>query len=418
LLFVDGEVAAGLAGSIDPQIKIVGLDAAAPHRPFEDWIAPPGARPDPVDIDPETTFNIIYSSGTTGTPKGIVHTHQMRWSAIGGMGAFDGSPSIVSLVSTPLYSNTTLAAFLPTLGLGGCAVLMRKFEATAFLELAQRHRVSHAMLVPVQYRRLLQHPGFDTFDLSSFRTKFSTSAPFPAELKAEVLRRWPGGLVDYYGMTEGGGVLVLAAHLHPDKLHTVGRPAPGHDVRLIDESGLEVGPGVVGEVVGRSGAMMAGYNNRPGATAEAEWFDADGARFIRTGDLGRFDEDGFLELIGRKKDMIISGGFNIYPSDLEAVIVQYPDVLEVAVVGVRSDRWGETPVAFVTERPGRRIGVEDLSQFVAQRLNKTQRPSSYLIVDELPRSPIGKVLKRELRASWSPTASRETPPLAEPINQH
>ena len=226
-------------------------------------------------------------------------------------------------------------------------MLLEKFDVAKFLALAEQHRATHAMLVPVQYRRLMSYPDFDAYDLSSFRMKFSTIASFAAELKADVLKRWPGGLIEYYGMTEGGGSIVLIAHEHPDKLHTVGRAAPGADIRLIDEDGREVAGGEIGEVVGHSAAMMNGYHNQPGKTAEAEWRDADGKRFIRTGDVGRIDEDGFLTLMDRKKDMIISGGFNIYPSDLEAVIAGHPDVLEVAVVGVPSEQWGETPIALV-----------------------------------------------------------------------
>jgi acyl-CoA synthetase (AMP-forming)/AMP-acid ligase II len=283
---------------------------------------------------------------------------------------------------------------------------MKKFDVVKFLEAASRHRATHAMLVPVQYRRLMEHPGFDDYDLSSFKMKFSTSAPFAAALKAEVLRRWPGGLVEYYGMTEGGGSFVLAAHEHPDKLHTVGVPIPGHDIRLIDESGREVAVGEIGEVVGRSSAMMNGYHNQPGKTAEAEWFDSEGRRFIRTGDVGRFDEDGFLTLMDRKKDMIISGGFNIYPSDLEAVILQHPAVAEAAVAGAPSDAWGETPVAFVTLKEGGAARGEEIMQFVNGRVGKTQRLAAAVILDALPRSAIGKVLKRELRDGYVAGAYR------------
>jgi long-chain acyl-CoA synthetase len=307
----------------------------------------------------------------------------------------------VTLTSTPLYSNTTLVSVFPTLGLGGTLVLMKKFDALGYLERAQKHRATHTMLVPVQYRRIMALPEFARFDLSSFRMKFSTSAPFPADLKADVLKRWPGGLVEYYGMTEGGGSCRLIAHEHPDKLHTVGQPMPGHEVRLIDEEGRQVSPGEVGEVVGRSASMMNGYHNQPEKTAAAEWYSPDGLRFIRTGDVGRFDDDGFLVLMDRKKDMIISGGFNIYPTDIESVIARHPDVLETAVVGVPSEKWGETPVAFVTPRPGRTLDVADLSRFVNELVGKTQRPSAYEIVEALPRSAIGKVLKRELRDRFS-----------------
>ncbi|MDO9430116.1 MAG: AMP-binding protein, partial [Phenylobacterium sp.] len=304
-----------------------------------------------------------------------------------------------------LYSNTTLVSFLPTISNGGTAVLMPKFDVKQFLDLSEKHRATHAMLVPVQYRRLMEYPDFDRYDLSSYRMKFATSAPFSAQLKRQVLDRWPGGLVEFYGMTEGGGSCGLQAHEFPDKLHTVGRPLPGHDIRLIGEDGREVAQGEVGEVIGRSGAMMVGYHNQPGKTSESEWYSPDGLRFIRTGDVGRFDEDGFLTLMDRKKDMIISGGFNIYPSDLEAEIVQHESVLEAAVVGVLSDKWGETPVAFVALKPDQTITPDALKDWVNAKLGKTQRLADLQLVDQLPRSHIGKVLKRELRDAYKGPAT-------------
>ena len=217
-------------------------------------------------------------------------------------------------------------------------------------------------------------------------------------------------------MTEGGGTCILEAHAHPDKLHTVGRPAPGHDIRLIDDAGHELGAGATGEVVGHSASMMTGYHGQPEKTREAEWFDATGKRFIRTGDVGRFDADGFLTLLDRKKDLIISGGFNVYPSDLEDVLREHPAVQEVAVVGVPSSRWGETPVAFVVLRPAppgarpdgpaaaqAQLG-SDLLAWANARLGKTQRLHRVELLAELPRSAIGKVLKRELRDRWSAMA--------------
>jgi long-chain acyl-CoA synthetase len=230
--------------------------------------------------------------------------------------------------------------------------------------------------------------------------KFCTSAPFSARLKADVLARWPGGLVEYYGMTEGGGTCILEAHNYPDKLHTVGKTAEGHDIRLIDEDGREVAPGEIGEVVGRSGSMMTGYQNQPQKTREAEWYDAQGNRFIRTGDVGRFDAEGFLTLMDRRKDMVISGGFNIYPSDLEAVLRQHPAVADVAVVGVPSEAWGETAVAFVVPAAGA-LPEEELRAWTNERLGKTQRLTGLRYLPELPRSDIGKVLKRQLRDTWT-----------------
>lgn len=389
VVFVDASALASLAGqSLDARIVVLG-DAR-----FAAWLTS-ATTPRPVAIAPGDAFNIIYSSGTTGVPKGIVQSHAMRWAHLSRNpdARFDEA---VTLTATPLYSNTTLVSFLPTLGWGGTVVLMPKFEARAFLELAERHHATHTMLVPVQYQRIMAVPDFDAFDLSAFRFKSCTSAPFAAALKADIVARWPGLLVEYYGMTEGGGSTVLVANAHPTKLATVGVPIEGHDIRLIDDDGVEVPPGEAGEVIGRSPSMMTGYYRRDQATRGAEWFDGDGRRFIRHGDVGRFDADGFLTLLDRKKDLVISGGFNIYPSDLEAILREHPDVADCAVIGVPSERWGETPVGFDVPRAD---GSDDVTilDWTNARLGKTQRLSALHPIAELPRSAIGKVLKRDLR---------------------
>jgi acyl-CoA synthetase (AMP-forming)/AMP-acid ligase II len=396
--FLDAAVAATLAPAEMPDgVKRISLDGSNAGVPLDDWLPPEGSKPKEIEAAPDDPFNIIYSSGTTGTPKGIVQPNSMRWAHVR-RGMFYGyGAGAITMISTPLYSNTTLVSFLPTIALGGTAVLMQKFDVEKFLALCEQERVSHAMLVPAQYKRIMEHPNFGKYDLSNFRAKFSTSAPFPAALKADVLKRWPGGLIDSYGLTEGGGTCVLFAHEFPEKLHTVGKPAPGHDIRLIGEDGREAAKGEAGEVVGRSAIMMTEYHNRPDLTAAAEWFDAGGNRFLRTGDIGRFDDDGFLTLIDRRKDMIISGGFNVYPSDLEAVLARHEAVAEAAVVGTPSACWGETPVAFVVLREGHDIAPEALREWANQQLGKTQRIAEIRLKNELPRSPIGKVLKRELR---------------------
>jgi acyl-CoA synthetase (AMP-forming)/AMP-acid ligase II len=398
ILFLDSSTAASLQQTREKlKVPAVALDDSDSAPGFSDWLAPAEAKAEPVAIQPDWPFNIIYSSGTTGAPKGIVQPHVMRWAHVQRARQSGYGWDAVTLISTPLYSNTTLVCFFPTVALGGTTVLMAKFDAASYLALAQQHRVTHTMLVPVQYQRLMARPDFDRYDLSSFRMKFCTSAPFGAALKADILKRWPGGLTEYYGMTEGGGTCILYAHEHPDKLHTVGQPAPDHDIRLIDDAGKEVAPGETGEVVGHSGAMMKGYHKQPQKTAEAEWYDPSGKRFIRTGDVGRFDADGFLVLMDRKKDMIISGGFNIYPSDLEAILHRHPDVLEAAVVGVPSTKRGETPVAYVVPKTDTQLDARQLQAWVNDQVGKTQRLAALEIVDVLPRSAIGKVLKRELR---------------------
>jgi acyl-CoA synthetase (AMP-forming)/AMP-acid ligase II len=396
-LFLDRTADASLEGHTISARHLVAMDGSDVGDPLGAWIASEGETPAPVEIRPEDDFNIIYSSGTTGTPKGIIHSHALRWNHIT-RGAPNYGPAAATIFATPLYSNTTMASFMPTVGSGARTVLMRKFDARGFLELAERERATNTMLVPVQYRRIMAVEDFDRFDLSSFFMKFCTSAPFAAALKADILARWPGGLVEIYGMTEGGAAFVLEAHNHPDKLHTVGKPAPRHIVKVIDENGVELPEGSVGEIVGRSPAMMTGYNNRPDATEAMRWHDADGALFYRHGDIGRIDEDGFLILMDRAKDMIISGGFNIYPSDLEAILHADERVIEASVVGMPSEEWGETPVAFVVLRHG--AEAESVRAYCNARVGKTQRLSGIRQVAELPRSPIGKVLKRELREGF------------------
>lgn len=406
ILFLDAVVAKSLedmSGSI--AARRIALDDSPAGEALSAWLAPSDTAPKPVDVKPDWTFNIIYSSGTTGTPKGIAVPYSYRWAHVRLFTSLGYGPHASVLVSIPLYSNMTLSSFLPALSLGAKVVLMKKFDAGAYLMLAEHHRVTHSMMVPVQFQRIMAHPQFDQFDLSSFRMKSCGSAPFPSGLKADVLARWPGGLTEYYGMTEGGGVCALPAHERPDKLHTVGKPAPGHDMRVIDEDGQELPRGSIGEIVGRSGTMMAGYHNLPAKTAEVEWFDAEGRRFIRSGDVGRFDEDGFLVLLDRKKDMIISGGFNVYPSDVEAVMRTHMDVADVAVFGVPSERWGETPVACAVLREGSAVSAEQLQTWTNERLGKPQRLSAVCVVESLPRSDIGKVLKRQLRDSYGAVAS-------------
>ena len=392
---------ADVASSNDATDLTIGLGDAEDGVPsFDAWMAQYPADPPAVALDETDGFNLIYSSGTTGTPKGILQSHRMRSAHIERMGRFGYTPDSVTLVSTPLYSNTTLVSVIPALAHGGTVVLMRRFDSLGFLNLAQQWGATHAMLVPVQYRRLLDEATFDSFDLSAFQVKLSTSAPLKATLKREILDRWPGKLIEIYGMTEGGGTAVLDAGAHPDKLDTVGQPTEGTDIRIIDDDGNEVDVGVTGEVVGRSIAQMSGYYNRQDATDAATWHDDAGNAFIRTGDYGRFDEDGFLHLFDRKKDVIISGGFNIYASDLETILLHHDAVGDAAVIGVPSERWGETPLALVVRKPGSDDDAESILDWTNAQVGKTQRLSAIEFRETLPRNAIGKILKRELRAPY------------------
>jgi acyl-CoA synthetase (AMP-forming)/AMP-acid ligase II len=351
-------------------------------------------RETPVRADDD--FNIIYSSGTTGDPRGIVHSNRMRSYQVKRMGRLGLDDKTRLLVSTPLYSNATLVALLPTLALGGTAIIMPRFDPGRFLELSEKWRVTHAMLTTVQFRRLLDDPGFGKRDLSSYESKFSTGATFPVGLKREVLERWPGGLVEIYGLTEGGCTTLLDAGKFPEKLESVGRLAEGVEVRILDRSGKALPAGETGEIAGRAVSMMTGYHKRDDLTEEITWRDEKGRIFYRTGDLGRFDDDRFLYHQGRKKDVIISGGMNVYAVDLERLLFGHPAVEEAAVIGVASDEWGETPLALVTLKAGANVDPEELRDWANSRLATYQRISEIELRKSLPRNALGKVIKDEL----------------------
>jgi len=367
---------------------------------YGDWVgSAPDSIPD-VKIDKDNEFNIIYSSGTTGVPKGITHTHGIRKAFGIGLKEICEAPDMVNIISTPLYSNTTMVTWLSSMRYGTPCVLMEKFDARKFLALCEREKASMAMLVPVQYDRILRVEDFDSFDLSSMLVKFSTSAPLLPELKRQILDRFPGELVEFYGLTEGGVSTVFIGSENQDRLDSVGQPSPGCEAKIIDEQGRELETGQIGEIVGRQAYMMTGYQNREDATNEMLWYDEEGKLFFRSGDIGRMDEDGFLYVLDRKKDVIISGGFNVFAIDLEKEFLKHGAVRDVAVIGVPSEAWGETPLAFVMLEKGADETPERLLEWVNTRLGKGQRISKVEIIDEIPKSSIGKTLKKELRKPY------------------
>ncbi|MEO1990273.1 MAG: AMP-binding protein [Martelella sp.] len=399
-------VQAGYAGLVPEAYagRMVKLDANAAGRVPADFrpAAPPLAAP--VTANPDAPFNIIYSSGTTGRAKGIVHPHRMRYrQAARTLFGLDAASTM--LLATPLYSNTTLMPMLSALFHGARVALMPKFDAERYLDLAEILRATHTMLVPVQYQRILAADSFGQRDLSAFKVKQSTGAPLPAAAKRALIDTWPGDFFEVYGLTEGGCTAILDAARYPEKAHTVGKPAAGNTIRIIDDNGNDVKQGERGEIIGRSAMMMSGYFRNDEANRAFYWRDRDGTLYHRTGDIGMFDEDGFLVLLDRKKDMIISGGFNIYASDLEEKLLSHPGVLEAAVIAVPSEKWGETPLGFVVAKAGAALDPDALRDWVNARLGRMQKISAVEIRDALPRNSGGKVLKQELKSPYWEKAS-------------
>jgi long-chain acyl-CoA synthetase len=362
----------------------------------------------PITLAPEDLYNIVYSSGTTGAPKGIVHTHQARvlFALTCGL-EFRVHNETISLISTPIYTNGTQLLYLPTVLVGGTLVLMRSFDAGALLELVRRERCSHAFLVPTQFIRIMEHPQFGNYDTSPLEVLLSAAAPLARDTKLEILKKFPRSkLAELYGLTEG-----ISTVLRPDeqltKTGSVGKPRLGGDIKIVDEEGRELPRGKTGEIVGTNISMMAGYHGDPQKTQEALWRDRRGRLYIRTGDIGRLDEDGYLYIIDRKKDLIISGGINIFPSDIEAILLRHAEVAEAAVIGVPQAEWGEVPVAVVVKK-NLELGIskEKLKEWTNERLASYQRLAAVEFCPFLPRNDLGKIIKPEVK-KWFTEGAHE-----------
>lgn len=353
-------------------------------------------------VGPDDVCNIIYSSGTTGQPKGITHTHGQRFDWAHDLSlALRYDSSARTLIATGLYSNITWVSLLCTTLVGGTLVLLNRFDPDSVLETIERERTTHTSMVPVQYQRLLDHPDFPQRDTRSMRAMMCCGSPLPERVKAELFKQFPNALIELYGTTEGA-VTTLAPEEAEGRIASVGKPVPGGDLLILDDGDVPAPTGEPGEIVALNRFVMAGYWNRPDATAEALWTAPDGRRWLRTGDIGRLDDEGFLTITDRKKDVIISGGQNIYPADLEAVLMGHQAVQECAVIGIPDDRWGEAPLALVVAMPDAAVSETDLLGWTNARLGRQQRLSALEFRQDLPRNANGKVLKRELRQLYRP----------------
>lgn len=348
----------------------------------------------------DAPLNIIYSSGTTGMPKGILHTQAGRrdW-------AYDLAIALRyhggarTLLTIGLYSNISWVAMLCTVIAGGTLVVHEHFDARAFLDTVAREKITHTAMVPIQFQRVvaaLREGG----DVTSMQAMMSCGSPLHESLKQDIFRAFPCGIVELYGLTEG-----IITTLDPEdaegRWSSVGRPLIGTDIGIVDDDDRWLPAGQSGEVVSRGRITMPGYWQRPDANREAQYIDEKGVQWLRSGDIGYVDEQGFLYIVDRKKDMILSGGQNIYPQDIEAVLVDHPAVDDVAVIGASSSRWGETPVALVVFAGPDAGDSAELLDWANQRLGKQQRLADVIALTELPRNPNGKILKRELRTAYA-----------------
>ncbi|GFE82417.1 4-coumarate--CoA ligase [Steroidobacter agaridevorans] len=396
------------SGASGATLKVVsGRTAAAGWDDYVEWRDAQTADEPGATIDPDSLCNIIYSSGTTGRPKGIAHTHRSRLYWAHDLGhALRYHSAARTLITTGLYSNITWVGMLPTLMLGGTIVVRPRFGPFDVLRTLADERITHFCMVPVQFQRLLESRDFSEAALATVQSAMSCGAPLPAAIKHRLLQLLPDSFFELYGSTEG-----IITTISPEEMRdhpaSVGKPLPGELLAILDPADQPVPWGEAGEVVASSRFAMNGYWNNPEATNQAFWTDAAGRRWLRSGDIGRVDADGFLCITDRKKDMIISGGQNIYPADIEAVLLAHPQVAECAVFGVPSERWGETPLGLVVLNASASITADELRDWTNQRVGRQQRLHAIELRESLPRNANGKLLKRELREPyWSMLGSR------------
>lgn len=366
----------------------------------------------PHAVHPDDVVLQIYTSGTTGTPKGAMLTHAnvlaLREPGLRAGLAWFPRPGDRSGVVMPVAHIAGTAYGLFGLHAGGCLVIAREFNAGEVLQMLSRSRVSHLLLAPTALGMLLEHPGTAGASFPHLRYITYGGSPIAPTVLERAVALLGCGFTQMYGMTEAsGGVVALTPEDHrearPERLSSAGRPMLGVEVRVVDREGRAMPAGQPGEVLVRSRAVMAGYWQRPEATAEA--IDVDG--WLRSGDIGVLDRDGYLTLVDRAKDIIVSGAENVYPLEVEHVLLAHPDVADVAVIGVPSALWGEEVKAVIVPRPGAVLDIAGLMRWARERLAAYQVPKSIDVVDALPRNPNGKVLRRVLREPyWSGHARR------------
>ncbi len=387
-------VAQGVGAGLSTVLSIAG-DSLGPS--YETALADADARDPHVPVSELDPFCIAYTSGTTGRPKGVVISHRSRaltfFASALEWGLGTGRRSIAV---APMYHGAGFAFGYAPVYTGGTVAMLRAWDPEALLAMIARERAQSVFLVPThaQMLRALGEDPIADADVSSLDTMYFNAAALPVPLKEWVMESFPDvGVHELYGSTEGGIITDLRPADSRRKAGTVGHAWHATQIRVVDDSGTPVGAGEPGELFSRSPYLMNGYLDDPEATAACT--TADG--FLTCGDIVTQDEEGFIRIVDRKKDMIISGGMNVYPRDVEDAVLTHAAVREVAVVGVRHETWGEQVVAYVVTRPGAVLDQPSLDEHLRPLLAGYKIPREVVTVDALPRNAAGKILKRELR---------------------
>ena len=379
---------------------------------FEEIVESSSAEDIEMEAEGDDINVLMFTSGTSGLPKGVLLTYDdFTGFVFETVEAADGTDRGATLISAPLYHIAGLTSIMTSTFSGRRMVIARQFDPKEWLRLAQEERVTHAFLVPTMLKKLLDEPDLQTADLSSLETLSYGSAPMPLPVIRRAIELFPRtvGFINAFGQTETTSTVAM---LQPEdhrlegtpeeiekkvqRLSSIGRPLPDVELRIVDDDGRDVPQGQVGEILLRTPRLMKGYAGQSDLTEQTL---VDG--WIRTRDLGWIDEGGYVFLAGRKDDLIIRGGENIAPAEIETVLQAHPAVEEVAVIGCPDEQWGETVMAVVVPRAGAAVSAGEIQEFCRQRLASFKKPERVVFVDALPRNPLGKVIKKELKARYA-----------------
>jgi long-chain acyl-CoA synthetase len=361
---------------------------------FEQLLAEAPQAPEDAEREPSDTAVILYTSGTTGTPKGaeLTHANMLANCLYGATEPMRVGEQDVILGALPLFHSFGQTSCMNNaVRAGACLTLIPRFDAGKALEIIERDRVTLFEGVPTMYHAMLHHPEREHYDVSSLRTCVSGGSAMPVEVMRGFERAFGAVVLEGYGLSETSPV---ASFNHLDrerKPGSIGTPIKGVEMRVVDDQDNELPPGDVGEIVIRGHNVMKGYWNRPDASAEVMR-----GGWLHTGDMARVDEDGYFFIVDRKKDMIIRGGYNVYPREIEEVLYEHPAVLEAAVVGVPDPAMGEEVAAAVVLRPGAQAGADEIRSFVKERVAAYKYPRRIWFPQTLPKGATGKILKRQI----------------------
>ncbi|MFC2067025.1 class I adenylate-forming enzyme family protein [Chloroflexota bacterium] len=378
---------------------------------YEDLMSSSSAEEVATEIDDGDTTILMYTAGTTGFPKGVMLSHNsFSFYLLDNVTPADPESEEGNILTVPLYHVAGIQAMMAAIYGGRTLVMERQFDAKDWMELVEKEKANRAMMVPTMLKQLLDHPDFGKHDLSSLKVITYGAAPMPLTVIKKALDVFPGvNFINAFGQTETASTITA---LNPEdhvisgteeekekklkRLSSIGKPMSDIEMKVIDEEGHELPPGEVGEILARGPRVMTGYWKDEEKTEKT--IDKDG--WVHTGDVGYVDEDGYFFLSGRATDMIIRGGENISPEEVEGVLHSHPKIEEAAVIGVPDEEWGEEPKAIVVLKQGETATPEEIMEYCRARLASFKRPRAVAFVDSLPRNPMGKILKRELREKY------------------